>query len=102
MKRLLLLKHIEYKVIMVVYFKNENQVINWWNHFPCPEEWSVIYEGERKKGGHRYKLTFSRFDRRGELHSKYIICFSIKEAVVLRQKIREADPNYITNIEKLY
>lgn len=102
MKKLLLLKHIENESIIAMYFKNNDQVIKWWSRFPCPEEWNILYEGEREKSGHRYNLIYSKFNERGELYSKYIICSSKKEAVTLKQKIRKASPNYITNIEKLY
>lgn len=102
MKKLLLLKHIESKVIIAMYFKNEEQAINWWSNFIASEEWEIIHEGERTKSNHRYRLTYSKFDIDGKLYSKYIICFSKKEAVILEQKIRKENPNYITNIEKLY
>lgn len=102
MKKLLLLKHIEKKVIMAMYFKNEDQAFEWWINFPASEEWDIIHEGERKKSGHRYNLIYSKFDEEGKLYSKYIICFSKKEAVILKEKIKKENPNYITNIEKLY
>lgn len=85
-----------------MYFKNRNQAINWWKNFPCSEEWEFIYEGERKRSGHRYELTYSKFDEYGKLYSKYVICYSKKEALILRKKIQEANPNYITNIKELY
>lgn len=102
MKKLLLLKHIEKKIIIAVYFKNEEQANNWWVSFPTSEEWEIIHEGERERSGHRYELIYSKFDEQGELYSKYIICFSKKEAIILEQKIRKENPNYITNIKKLY
>ena len=102
MKKLLLLKHIEKKVIMAMYFKNEDQAVEWWINFPASEEWDIIHEGERRKSGHRYNLIYSKFDEEGKLYSKYIICFSKKEAVILKEKIKKENPNYITNIEKLY
>lgn len=102
MKKLLLLKHIEKKIIMAMYFKNEEQAYNWWVNFPPSEEWEIIHEGERTRSGHRYELIYSKFDEQGNLYSKYIICFSKKEAVILEQRIRKEIPNYITNIKKLY
>ena len=102
MKKLLLLKHIEKKIIMAMYFKNEEQACNWWFNLPASEEWEIIHEGERKRSGHRYELICSKFDEQGELYSKYVICFSKKEAIILEQKIRKEIPNYITNIKKLY
>lgn len=102
MKIILLLKHIEKKIVLVMYFKNENQAINWWSNFPCSEEWIIIYEGKRKRSGHRYELTYSKFDECGKLYSKYIICYSKKESLILKRKIKEANPNYILNIKKLY
>lgn len=85
-----------------MYFKNKSQVINWWSNYPCSEEWEIIHEGERRKSGHRYELMYSKFDERGELYTKYIICFCKKEAVLLTRKIKEANLNYIINIKKLY
>lgn len=102
MKKLLLLKHIERKIIMTMCFKNEEQAYNWWINFPASEEWEIVHEGDRKKSGHRYELTYSKFDEQGLLYPKYTICFSKKEAVILGQKIRKENPNYIINIKKLY
>lgn len=85
-----------------MYFKNESQAIDWWSNYPCSEEWVIIHRGEREKAGHRYELMYSKFDEQGELYSKYIICFSKKEAVLLARKIKEANSNYITNIKRLY
>lgn len=102
MKKLLLLKHIETKVIMAMYFKNEEQAHNWWISFLASEEWEIIHEGERTRSGHRWEINYSKFDERGILYTKYIICFSKKEAAILSQKIREGNPNYITNYKKIY
>lgn len=102
MKKLLLLKHIESKVIMAMYFKDEDQAIAWWINFLASDEWEIIHEGERVRSGHRWELNYSKFDERGELYTKYIICFSKEEAVILEQKIKKENPTYITNIKKLY
>lgn len=102
MKKLLLLKNIEKKIIIAMYFKNEEQACNWWANFLASEEWEIIHEGERKRSGHRYELIYSKFDEQGKLYSKYIICFSKKEAIILGQKIKKEIPNYITNIKKIY
>lgn len=102
MKVLLLLKHIGKKIIMSMYFKNEDKAIKWWANYPCSEEWEIIHVDERKKSGHRYELTYSKFDEQGKLYSKYIICFSKIESVLLAKKIKEANSNYIINIKKLY
>lgn len=102
MKTLLLLKHIEKKIILAECFKSEKEAYIWWIDFPASEEWEIIHEGERKRSGHRYELTYSKFNERGVLYSKYIVCFSKNEAVILEQKIKKENPNYITNIERLY
>lgn len=102
MKVLLLLKHIEKKIIMSRYFKNEEEAIKWWAFYPGSEEWEIIHVDERKKSGHRYELTYSKFDEQGKLYSKYIICFSKIESVLLAKKIKEENSNYIINIKKLY
>ena len=102
MRKLLLLKHIEGRVAIVLYFKNEDQDRNWWIKLPCPEEFILIYEGERKKSGHRYELMYSKFDEGGKLYTKHVICFSKKESVFLAKKIKEINSDYITNIIKIY
>ena len=102
MKVLLLFENVEKKIIMSVYFKNKTQAINWLSGYPLSEEWVNVYKKERKKTGHRYELMYSKFDEHGKLYSKYIICFSKKEAVILTRKIKEANSNYITNIKRLY
>lgn len=102
MKKLLLLKHIETKIIMALYFKNEEEALNWWINFLASEEWEIIHEGERTKSGHRWEINYSKFDEQGELYTKYIICFSKKEAVILSEKIKKENPNYITNYKKIY
>lgn len=102
MRKLLLLKHTGGNTAIVLYFRNEDQVRNWWINLPCPEEFILIYEGERKKSGHRFGLTYSKFDEAGKLYSKYIICFSKKEAIFLTKKIKEINPDYITTIKKIY
>lgn len=102
MKKLLLLKHIEKKFIIVMYFKNEEQAYDWWSNFSAASEWVIIHEGEREKSGHRYELIYSKLDEQGKPYSKHIICFSKKEALSLENKIKEANQNYITQIKKLY
>lgn len=102
MRVLLLVKHSEKKIIMSMYFKNEIQAISWWVNLPCSEEWEIIYEGERKKSGHRYEVEYSKPDEQGKIYSKYAICFLKKEAAILAKKIEEANLNYTVNIKKLY
>lgn len=89
MKKLLLLKHIETKIIIAMYFKNEKQAYNWKTGFLAAEEWEIIHEGERVKSGHRWEVLYNKFDESGKLYTKYIICFSKKEAVILSQKIKK-------------
>lgn len=100
MKKLLLLKHIDGRAVILL--KNEDQVYDWCLNLPYPEEYSLIYEGKRKKSGHRYELTYSIFDTAGMLYTKHVFCFSKKESVYLAEKIKEINPNYITIIKKLY
>lgn len=102
MKVLLLLKHVVKKVVLAMYFKNVDQMTDWWRYYPCSEEWEIIHEGERRRVGHRYELTYSKFDECGKLYSKYIICYSKKESLILKKKIEKVNPNYIINIKKLY
>ena len=102
MKKLLLLKHIETKIIIAMYFKNEEEALNWWCGFIASGEWEIIHEGKRGKSQHRWELNYSKFDEQGELYTKYVICFSKREAVILEQKIKKENPDYITDIKKLY
>lgn len=85
-----------------MYFKDESQAIDWWKYSPNSDEWEIIHEGERREGGHRYELIYSKFDEQRKIYSKYIMCFSKKEAVLLAQKIKETNLNYTTNIKRLY
>lgn len=102
MKTILLLKNIESKIVLTRYFKNEDDAINWWASFIASEEWIIIYGNDRERSGHRYEITYSKFDERGELYSRYAICYSKKESLILEKKIHEANPKYITAIKKLY
>lgn len=102
MKVVVLLKHIEKKFILTMYFENEDKATEWWKRFPCSEEWVIIHIGKRGKSGHRYDLTYSEFKGSEELHSKHVICYSIKEAFILENKINEANPKYVTTIKKIY
>lgn len=99
---ILLLKHIEKRIVLPMYFKNEDEARNWPADILCPEKWIIIYWGERKECGHRYELMYSKFDEQGKLYSKYIFCFSKKEAVLLARKMKEANSNYTINIKRLY
>lgn len=102
MRTLLITKNIEMKFIVTNYFKNEEQALRLWSECPCTEEYEIVYLKEREKSGHRYELEYAEFDECGELYSKYIICFSKKEALYLKQKIKEVNPYYLFNIKKLY
>lgn len=102
MNTLMVIKHIETRIVEKQYFNSEDEAINWWSSLPIADEWEIIYLKERKPSGHRYALKYTKPDEKGILYSKYIICFSKKEAVILQQKIRKENPNYITNIKKIY
>lgn len=102
MNTLMLLKHLEKKVITVQYFKNEDEAIHWWARLPISDEWEIIYLKEREPSGHRYALTYTKADERGILYSRYIICFSKEEALDLKNKIQRADSNLVIQIKKTY
>lgn len=102
MRTLLIAKNIERRIITTHYFKNEEQALRQWGECPCREEYEIVYLKERGKSGHRYELECAKFDECGELYSKYIICFSKEEALHLKQKIKQVNPNYLFNIKKLY
>lgn len=98
----MVLKHLEKKVVISHYFKNKDEAIYRWSRLPSSDEWEIIYLKERKPSGHRYELTYSKFDEYGKLYSKYAICYSKKESLILKEKIEEANSNYIINIKRLY
>lgn len=102
MRVLILLKYIRGNSVMPMYFKNEDKAIEWWSTFLYSKDWTIIHRGVREKSGHRYELMYGQFSEEGKLNSKYIICFSKKEAINLAKKIKEANSNYITNIKRLY
>lgn len=102
MKTLLVLKNIEKDFVVFLYSKNKDDALNLWSYWPRYLDWEIVYLEERKKTGHRYDLEYTKFDEDGELYSEYIICFSKKEALILEDKIREVNPNYMFNIKKLY
>lgn len=98
----MLLKDRKKNIIIREYFKNENEAIQSWARLPNSNEWEILHLEERTPKGHRYELTYSRFDKLGGLCSKYIICFSKKEALYLENKIKEANRQYITQIKEIY
>lgn len=102
MNTLMLIKHIEKKTIVAQYFNSENAAIWWWSRLPVSDEWEVIYLEERKPKGHRYELTYIKTDEENVLYPKYIICFSKKEALYLKNKIEKTNQHYTTQIKKLY
>lgn len=102
MKTIIILKHTEKKIITAHYFKNEDKATSWWNTFPTTQEWEIAYMGNREKSGHRYELEAAKFDECGELYSKYIICYSKKEALYLKKEIQKINLNYMFQIKKIY
>jgi hypothetical protein len=102
MKTLLVLKNIEKRIITAHYFKNEEEAFNEWGCWPCNLDWEIVYLKDRQKSGHRYELEYAKFDECGELYSKYIVCFTKKEALYLKNKIKEVNSEYLFNIKKLY
>ena len=102
MNTLMLLKHLEKRIVPARYFKSEDEAIHWWSRLPISDEWEIIHLEERKPSGHRYTLRYTKFDEIGIRYSKYIICFSKKEALYLKNKIEKADSNYIIQIKKRY
>lgn len=102
MNTVMLLKHIEKECIATMYFKNEDEAIDWWRRFPCSEEWDIIHMGKREKSKHSYTLTYSKFDESEELYPKCVFCYSKKEALIIENKINKATSKYITTIKKIY
>ena len=102
MNTLMLIKHIETRIVVSQYFKSEDEAIQTWSGLPLSEEWEVIYLEERKPTGHRYQLTCTKRGEQGNLYSRDIICFSKKEALYLKNKIERVNQNYVIQIKKLY
>ena len=102
MRTLLVFKNIEKKTIKVLYFRNAQKAYSQQDNWPCLQEWKLIYFKNRGKSGHRYELKYARANENGELNSKYIVCFTKKEALYLRSKILEAYPYYQIQIKKIY
>lgn len=102
MNTLMLIKHIETRIVVAQYFNSEDEAIQTWSGIPIADEWEIIYLKERKPSGHRYALTYTKPNKKGILYSKYIICFSKKEAIILKNKIERTNQNYITQIKEIY
>ena len=102
MNTLMLIKHIEKRIVVEQYFKSEDEAIQTWSGLPISEEWEIVYLKERKPSGHRYELICTKLGEQGNLYSKYIICFSKKEALYLKNKIERINQHYIIQIKKLY
>lgn len=102
MNTLMLIKHVETRTVVAQYFSSEDEAVLWWSHLPIADEWEIIYLKERKPSGHRYALTYVKSDEKGIPYSKYIICFSKKEAIILKNKIERTNQDYITLIKELY
>lgn len=102
MNTLMVLKHFEKRIVTAQYFKSEDEAIHWWARLPISDEWEIIYIKEREPSGHRYSLTYTKYDDQGILYSKYIICFSKEEALFLKDRIKKANSNHIIQIKKLY
>lgn len=101
MDTLMLIKNIEMKAVVALYFNSEDEAILEWARLPLSEDWEVIYLKERKPSGHRYEIAYTN-ERMNILYPKYIICFSKKEALYLKNKIERIDQHYIIQIKKLY
>lgn len=102
MNTLMVLKNLEKRIVIAQYFKSEDEAIHWWARLPASDEWEIIYMKERKPCGHRYELAYAKYDEQGILYSKYIICFSKKEALYLKNKIEKINQHYIIQIKELY
>lgn len=102
MKTLLVLKNVEKRVVITQYFKDEREAINYWNHWFHNPEWEFVFLENRQGTGHKYELEYSRFEEHGGLHSRYVICFTKREALYLKTKISEINPKYLFHIKKVY
>lgn len=102
MNTLMLIKHIEARIVVAQYFKSEDEAIQIGGKIPILNKWEVIYLKERKPTGHRYQLICTKEGAQNNLYSKDIICFSKKEALYLKNKIERINQHYIIQIKRLY
>ena len=102
MNTLMLINHIEKKILLAQYFNNENEAIQWWSRLPVSDECEIIYLKERKPSGHRYELLYAKYGESDVVYSKYVICFSQKEALILKKKIEQINGHYVIQIKRLY
>lgn len=103
MNTLILTKNIEKKTVSGKYFNNRYEAIAWWKNLPNSGDYEIIYLKERGPSGHRYDLLFAEYDEETDnLHYRYVICFSKKEAVHLKNIIKRIGEHHIINIRKLY
>lgn len=102
MNTLMLIKHIELRIVVAGYFKSENEAIRTWSQIPLSEDWEIVYLKERKPSGHRYQLTCTKEGVKGNQFSTDITCFSKKEALYLKNKIERINQHYINQIKKIY
>lgn len=102
MKTLLVFKNIEKRTVKALYFNSAEKAFSQQGNWPCNKEWKMIYFKNREKSGHRYEIMYARVNEDGELNSKYIVCFTKKEALYLKTKILEVYPYYRVQIRKIY
>ena len=102
MNTLMLIKHIEKRILLAQYFNSENEAMQWWLHLPITRDCEVLYLKEREPTGHRYELLYAKHDVPDVVYTKYIICFSKKEALYLKNKIEETKGHHVIQIKKLY
>lgn len=102
MNTLMVIKHIEKKMVIGKYFNNKYEAITWWKNLPISEDCKILYLKERGQSGHRYELLYAECDEEDVLHYKYIICFSKKEALHLKNIIKKIQQHCIIQIKKLY
>ena len=102
MNTLMLIKHIELRIVVALYYKSEYEAIRTWRYISFKKEWELIYLEKRRPTGHRYKLIYTKCEKQGNQISRDIICFSKKEARYLKNRIERINQNYIIQIKKLY
>lgn len=102
MNTLLLIKHVDKRILLAQYFNSENEAMQWWLRLPITRDCEVLYLKERKPSGHRYELLYAKHDVPDVVYTKNVICFSKKEALFLKNKIEETKGHYVIQIKKLY
>lgn len=85
------------------YHKNHAEAADWWNKYNKKyKEYRLLLMKDLKRSGHKYEIECQGFDYYGDKYSKYIFCYSKKEAIFVIRTIKKLTDKYIITLKKLY